>query len=397
MTQQAAHRAGRRRALPARKNFKKLSPTPVESAEKSPVGDAVAVPGSEDLVSLQKRIQQLVDTFKFEEARDLCAKAVQLAPEDADLQYLMGTICLEVGDFVNGFEHIRNSIHLRPETTPDRFFAFAQLLSGSDALQVYEHGLGIFNATATTDRTPEMSKNASTACCSAAEIFMTDLCDEEGAELACERWLQLANSACPGNPEYYRVMADLRMCQQRPEDARVAVLEAVRLWNGELDAVLNPPPENPASASAADLLVELPSYESRIAAAKILIEVGEMQSAVSMLEQLLREDDSVLMTWYLLCLALKSIAGSNDDDDAAEALKDAIYGSLRVSRREGLFTDPERLETDDEILQEILNFATEAQLPLADLDSLEAEVAEADAEDLEEMIAEVEQNIEKGE
>ena len=231
-----------------------------------------------------------------------------------------------------------------------------------------------------------MGKKVSTACCSAAELFMTDLCDEEDAEVRCQEWLDRAASASPQNPEYFRVLADLRMCQQRPEEARTAVLEAVRWWNAELEAVMNPV----EPADGCELLVELPSYESRIAGAKILIEVEELRTATSLLEQLLREDDAVLMTWYLLCFALKSL--STGDAEAAEAFKDAIYGSLRVARREGLFSDPATLQTDDEILAEILNFAVEAQLPLDDLDSLEAEAVEAEALDLEEIIAEAEQN-----
>ncbi len=272
---------------------------------------------------------------------------------------------------------------MQPETTPDRFFAFAQLLSGADALQVYEHGLQVFFA---SEQQPsaEMSKKVSTACCSAAEIFMTDLCDEEGAEVSCEKWLIKAAGAFSANAEYFRVLADLRMCQERPEEARVAVMEAVRLWNAELETLLNPVEEQ-----SVDLLVELPSYDSRIAAAKILIEVSELESAVSVLEQLLKEDDGVLMTWYLLCFAL----GASSASEAAEACKDAIYGALRVARREGLFLDFEALTTDDDLLLEILNFAKERQLSLDDLDSLEVEGVEAEAQDLEEIIAEVEQRI----
>ena len=90
------NRAGRRRPLPAKKHFKKL---PVQSQE-AEIGNQA----EETLEGLQARVQQLVDTFKFEEAREVCQKAVTIAPENADIQYLMGTICLEIGDFMNGFE-----------------------------------------------------------------------------------------------------------------------------------------------------------------------------------------------------------------------------------------------------------------------------------------------------
>ncbi len=95
----SVQRGGRRRALPTRKHFKKISTKKSVDSEA-----AINVVEAEDLASLQQRVQRLVDTFKFEEAKEVCAKAVALAPEDADLQYLMGSICLEVGDFINGFE-----------------------------------------------------------------------------------------------------------------------------------------------------------------------------------------------------------------------------------------------------------------------------------------------------
>lgn len=90
------NRAGRRRPLPAKKHFKKL-PVEQKEAEKD-----TQIDGSFE--GLQARVQQLVDTFKFEEAREVCQKAVEAAPENADIQYLMGTICLELGDFMHGFE-----------------------------------------------------------------------------------------------------------------------------------------------------------------------------------------------------------------------------------------------------------------------------------------------------
>ena len=122
------NRAGRRRPLPA-KPFKKI-PTPVN---KSTEGENVSSDGLQGMLTL---VQQHIDMFQYEEARDLCSRAVLLSPEDADIRYQLGCICLELGDFQGGFENIRLSLNLEPETTPDRFFAFAQLIPGREAVQV---------------------------------------------------------------------------------------------------------------------------------------------------------------------------------------------------------------------------------------------------------------------
>lgn len=360
------HRAGRRRPLPAKSSFKKILKTKKESESVD----------TQDLEGILTKVQELVDTFRFEEARDLCSRAVLLSPEDADIRYQLGSICLELGDFQGGFENIRLSLNLEPETTPDRFFAFAQLIPGREAVQVYEHGLKVYTEKHSDNTEMEFKRKISTACCAAAEIFMTDLCEDEDAEIQCGNWLDRALEMDPTNPEVYRVVADLRMCQEKPEEARENVLKACSLWNGELTRLME------------DGGFEAPSYESRISAAKILIELSMFEETVSVLEQLLREDDSVLMTWYLLGFALKQIP------TATAAFEDAIEGALRVSRRDGHLQYPQLLSSD-ELVQEILGWMHEINLQV----DLDAEEEDDGVLDLEEAIREAEeaQNAENAE
>lgn len=364
------HRAGRRRPLPS-KPFKKIS------TDKIPVADDKIISNSQDLEGMLARVQQHIDMFQYEEARDLCSRAVLLAPEDADIRYQLGSICLELGDFQGGFENIRLSLNLEPDTTPDRFFAFAQLIPGREAVQVYEHGMKVYAESGLNSS--EIKRKVSTACCAAAEIFMTDLCDDEDAEFQCDSWLSRALATDPTNPEVYRVYADLRMCQENQKEARELVLKACELWSEELKKLLNP-----SENETVELLTEMPSYESRISAAKILIELGDadlLEQAVSLLEQLLKEDDSVLMTWYLLGFALKT-------SQNVSALEDAIEGSLRVARRDGHLRYPE-MQTDDELVQEILGWSKELVMEI-DLDAVEEEEAEGAVMEIEEALEEAE-------
>lgn len=365
----SVHRAGRRRPLPA-KPFKKIS----KSIKETNAGEAKE--DAKDLEGMLAKVQQLIDMFQYEEARDLCSRAVLLDPENADIRYQLGSICLELGDFQGGFENIRLSLNLEPETTPDRFFAFAQLIPGREAVEVYEHGLKVY-ADSCNDRqeiSSEIKRKVSTACCAAAEIFMTDLCDEEDAEVQCSNWLERAVQTDPMNPEVYRVLADLRMCQQKLEEAREFVLKACQLWTAELEKLMTEESNG-----------EIPSYESRISAAKILIELGQedlLEGAVNLLEQLLKEDDSVLMTWYLLCFALKQTASNSS------YLEDAIEGSLRVSRRDGHLRYPE-MKTEDELVVEILGWARERGMEI-DLDAVVEDEAEGAVLDLEAALEEAE-------
>lgn len=367
------YRAGRRRPLPS-KPFKKISTDKIVNGS---LPDNKSSFDAQDLDGMLARVQQHIDMFQYEEARDLSLRAVLLAPEDADIRYQLGSICLELGDFQGGFENIRLSLNLEPETTPDRFFAFAQLIPGREAVQVYEHGMKVYVESGSGSS--EVKRKVSTACCAAAEIFMTDLCDDEDAEIQCGGWLERALSTDPTNPEVFRVLADLRMCQEKPQEAREFVLRACQLWSEELERLINP-----SENESVELLAEIPSYESRISAAKILIELGEsdlIEQAVNLLEQLLKEDDSVLMTWYLLGLALKT-------SQNIQALEDAIEGSLRVARRDGHICYPE-MQTDDELVQEILVWSRDLGMQI-DLDAVEEEEAEEAVMEIEEALEEAE-------
>ena len=364
------NRAGRRRPLPS-KPFKKISST----TAKKPF-DSGSLSGN-DLPGMLAQVQQHIDMFQYEEARDLCSRAVLLSPEDADIRYQLGCICLELGDFQGGFENIRLSLNLEPETTPDRFFAFAQLIPGREAVQVYEHGLKVYTELGGNDESSnEVKRKVSTACCAAAEIYMTDLCDAEDAEVQCASWLERAVDTDPANPEVFRVLADLRMCQEKPEEACGFVQKACSLWASELERLMNPEESDDSDL----LMAEFPSYESRIAGAKILIELGEFEGAVGLLEQLLKEDDSVLMTWYLLGLALKSSQTSQN------ALEDAIEGALRVARRDGHLLYPQ-MASEDELVVEILAWSRELGLQI-DLDAAEEDENEEAVLDLEEALKE---------
>lgn len=375
----AVNRAGRRRPLPS-KPFKK-----VPAASNKPV-EAASSSASSDLPGMLAQVQQHIDMFQYEEARDVCSRAVLLAPEDADIRYQLGCICLELGDFQGGFENIRLSLNLEPETTPDRFFAFAQLIPGREAVQVYEHGLKVYSELLGAT-SKEIRRKVSTACCAASEIFMTDLCEDEDAEIQSSSWLERAMDTDPTNPEVFRVLADLRMCQEKPEEAREFIQKACSLWAAELDKLISPEESEDSSDDAA-LMAEFPSYESRISGAKILIELGDFEMAVSVLEQLLKEDDSVLMTWYLLGFALKSSQSPQSN------LEDAIEGALRVARRDGHLLYPQ-MTSEDELVLEILTWSRELDLQI-DLDAVEEDESEEAVMDLEEALKEAERLDEEG-
>lgn len=171
----------------------------------------------------------------------------------------------------------------------------------------------------------ELTKQLSDIHCSAAELYMTDLCFEDGAEVACETLLNQARAVDSGNPEVFRVMADLRLTQSRGEEAKEAISHCLDLIGGmEVDSL------------------DYPSYEQRSAVVRVLVELSLFAEATVVLEGLLAEDEKIVETWYLLGIAQK---GLDDKEGAIEAfvsalalmfqepedpeLKESIFGFLR--------------------------------------------------------------------
>lgn len=64
-----------------------------------------------------------------------------------------------------------------------------------------------------------MRKHICDAYCSLAELFVTDLCDDELAEQKCEEYLKTAKSFDVGSPELTQSYANLRLIQNNLEDA----------------------------------------------------------------------------------------------------------------------------------------------------------------------------------
>ncbi len=159
---------------------------------------------------------------------------------------------------------------------------------------------------------------------------MTDLCFEEDAEVQCESLIKEAVACDSGNPEIYRVEADLRLVQDRKEDAKADMQKCLSLWT---------------SLDVEDMFY--PLYEQRIAMAKVLLELEMHEEAANVLEGLLEEDEDVIDTWYLMGLASFSL---DDKDTAVEAFVSALALMARLPVEE---RDEEQRDSIFEFCQKI--------------------------------------------
>jgi len=199
-----------------------------------------------------------------------------------------------------------------------KYLNLAQLLNGLDAIKCFHKGIELLLAhrAATlaeggqSDLVEELNQQIVSAYCATVEIYLTDSCFEEDAEPQCQRLLEEALKYDPGNCEAFQALANLRLTQERKEDALLALQKSYDQW------------------AQCDDLEHLPSFDFRTTTAKLFLELDENDVAADILERLVEEHDGVAELWYLLYLANRSRNPTRAEECLAEAksLLDKVDG-----------------------------------------------------------------------
>lgn len=178
-----------------------------------------------------------------------------------------------------------------------------------------------------------------------AEMYLTDLCDAPTAEANCTECVQRALKFDPNHPQALQTLASIYISTHKNAEALALMQRAVLLWHVKAeDAEAAPGPGfggaggggGGAAAAAggsgggvarASPTQELPPYEVRLSAAKLLMELHQHAIAIEILDVLLLEDAEIIETWYLMGVAhnlLKNVA------DAIEFLLETrrLYAKL---------------------------------------------------------------------
>ena len=123
---------------------------------------------------------------------------------------------------------------------------------------------------------------------------MTDLCDDDGAEAACEQALKEGHDADATCVDVLVQGASLRIIQQRKAEAAPMLQSAIQ-------------------HIMADMSYDTPSaFDLKVSIGKLLIEVPAPAEAVQWLQRLLGEDEEMAELWFLLALAYKLQGGVKD-------------------------------------------------------------------------------------
>ncbi len=243
---------------------------------------------------------------------------------------------------------LERSAKLAPDAGASKWLYLGQLQEGWHALQSFSKGAevlrvelaakagagakGAAKARQEEEGQPEEAEVVAirnqlcSAQCSIAELYLTDLCFEEDAEARCQAALDEAVLMDQGSPEVSQALANLRLSQQRGDEAAALMLETYRrLKECHSDDNDNDDDDDGGAAEAESMEVEvkaeaggegpraprglpMPSVMFRVQTAKLLLECQPYNGrcarrAARVLEQCKCEDDEQLETWYLLGMA----------------------------------------------------------------------------------------------
>ncbi|TYZ63603.1 hypothetical protein PybrP1_002547 [[Pythium] brassicae (nom. inval.)] len=229
-------------------------------------------------------------------------RALAKEPNNTALLDVVGELSTELNQPERALAAFQRSIELAPAVNPAKWFYAAQLVAGEEAAKYSLQGIQYLQQEfqqldPQSNDALVVKKQLCDAYCGLGELYMTDLCDEDGAEERCEAYFTEAMKFDVGLPEPTQAFANLRLTQQRKDEAVALLEETYRRLSANCD-------EN-----------SLPPLEFRVFTGKLLIEVEKYEEACDVLEGVMQEDDDNAELWFLVGTCYRAM------DDLANALE----------------------------------------------------------------------------
>jgi tetratricopeptide (TPR) repeat protein len=277
-----------------------------------------------------EKAEQLMSETNWELAHAFVTRAIERAPLLVAGHTLMGELAVQVGDFDTAVASLRTAITLEPNSGAEKFMNLGQVVGGDEAAELYARGIAILRAQlAETPDNVDVRRSLSSAYCSVAELYLTDLCMADEAEHECGAAIQSALAIDENSVEALQLAASYYVSCQRPDDALQALQRSYSLWKGAIERAMA---EDGAELTDDDLFL-LPSYERRLDAARLFMELAQPSEAVAICGLLVQESDDVGEVWTLLAHAHVAL---NEWNEALECVERAenLCRKLRGDERD---------------------------------------------------------------
>jgi tetratricopeptide (TPR) repeat protein len=255
------------------------------------------------VAELVTKAEALVDQCQPDLAVQFYERALKQEPNNSALLDAVGELSTELDNPERALQVFQQSAALAPAQNPSKWFYLSQLVAGEEAEKYATQGVTFLKqelervADQASDEAAVIKKQICDAYCALGELYMTDLCDHDQAEARCEAYFTEAMKFDVGLPEPTQALANLRLTQQRKDEALALLEETYRRLNDNCDEH------------------SLPPLEFRIFTGKLLIEVEQYEAASDVLEGVMQEDDENAEIWFLVGTCYRAM------DDLANALE----------------------------------------------------------------------------
>uniref|UniRef100_A0A8C5QVD5 Uncharacterized protein n=1 Tax=Leptobrachium leishanense TaxID=445787 RepID=A0A8C5QVD5_9ANUR len=193
------------------------------------------------IAQLLEKVEEYVDNFNYEMAQLFCQRALDIDPTNLEILDMMGNICMELGDADKTKQVFLKSVELSPDKGHAKYMYLGQIHGKEEALQYFSKGLDVMisayqsqphalGAASCPDEMEVTTKDISTAFCSVAEIYLTDLCMEEGAGDKCKEAIQKALEYDPNSAEALQLMANYLFSMEQIQDGKEYLMKCVERW-----------------------------------------------------------------------------------------------------------------------------------------------------------------------
>ncbi|CAF0940492.1 unnamed protein product [Brachionus calyciflorus] len=344
--------------------------------------------------------EDFLDQYELEKAFQYAKKALDLDPKNPHALDTMASIQMEMGNVESAKSIYEKLVELSPNEGFSKYMCLAQLSTGIEAVNFYKKGVDLmlaeFNKQQLEDQNkPSTSKKSqeedeeeddsgrvtkldiSTAYCSISELYLTDLCMEDDAENLCKFYLDKSLEFDDKNPETLQLLASYWLSKDDLDQAKKFILDSLENWLPKyLEACEGGPLVDPSQ------VISL-SYDSRINTARILTEVEEYEKALTVLEQLVEEDDEVIYVWYMLGW-VNFCKGEDYLTNSKYYLKkaDEMIAKIKFEQR---YLDDALKSHVKELLEKLANVASDDEEAEGDKENLNEDDAEYETDEDEEL------------
>lgn len=266
---------------------------------------------------------EALEMIQPEVAYKFLSQANSMKEGDVNVLDALVEACVQLGRRDEALSLCSHCITINPTGSYERWLTLAQLQSGRNALYSYQRGGELLTehmSSLDVSITGEMRLHSLRAAlcriyASMAELFLTDLCFEDGAEQNCEKLVGMAQTQDAANLDGLQVMASLRLSQNRTADATPILSEVYRqtmlrrtAYNQRTilqDLIPQVGSDEEVLDNGED---DIPSIDFSLQTAKMIVECAKDNpelnvQAIELLSDLLEDDDEIIEIWYVIGVA----------------------------------------------------------------------------------------------